>query len=232
MSDQIRVAVCNKRSSCASRRSWDPGQIRRRSAPTWSSHCSAALLNQEICFTKASLFRQPHIVRKSLGACWLALNRSLLRPRSGPGKQTRRSAVRPDMTLRNNAQNKQFIADGASINKKATVGTFYVQKKPNSKSFAGTRDFSPRQFNSHSFHNTRSASGISSQQAIENSRPAYATRTARGPRDAIQSDKKVASRSYAENRPFLDQGKSQKSLNRQNAPLTIEQVRELLNKNK
>ena len=52
------------------------------------------------------------------------------------------------------------------------------------------------------------------------------------PRDLPQSDKKVPSRAYAENRPFLDQGKSQKSLNRQNAPLTIDQVRELLNKNK
>jgi hypothetical protein len=140
--------------------------------------------------------------------------------------------LRPDTTLRNDAQNKQFSADGASINKKATVGTFYVQKKSNSKSFAGTRDFSTQQFNSQPFHGTRSASGISSQQPIGNSRPAYATRTARGPRDAPQSDKKVASRSYAENRPFLDKGRSQKSLNRQNAPLTIEQVRELLNKNK
>jgi hypothetical protein len=140
--------------------------------------------------------------------------------------------LRPDMTLRNKAQNKQFMADGASINKKATVGTFYVQKKSNSKSFTGTRDFSAQQFNAQSFQGTRTASGISSQQAIRNSRPVYATRTARGVRDAAQSDKKVASRSYAENRPFLDQGKSQKSLNRQNAPLTIEQVRELLNKNK
>jgi hypothetical protein len=140
--------------------------------------------------------------------------------------------LRPDMTLRNKAQNKQFIADGASINKKATVGTFYVRKKSNSKSFTGTRDFSAQQFNAQSFQGTRTASEISSQQAIGNSRPAYATRTARGVRDAAQSDKKVASRSYAENRPFLDQGKSQKSLNRQNAPLTIEQVRELLNKNK
>jgi hypothetical protein len=140
--------------------------------------------------------------------------------------------LRPDTTLRNNAQNKQFSADGTSTNKKARVGTFYVKKKSNSKSFPGTRDFSAQQFNSQSFHGTRSASGISSQQAIGNSRPAYATPTARRPRDASQCDKKVASRSYAENRPFLDQGKSQKSLNRQNAPLTIEQVRELLNKNK
>ena len=140
--------------------------------------------------------------------------------------------LRPDTALRNNAQNKKFIADGASINKKATVGTFYVQEKSNSKSFSETRDFSARQFNSQSFHGTRSASGISSQQAVGDSRPAYATRTARDVRDAPQSDKKVASRSYAGNRPFLDQGKSQKALNRQNPPLTIEQVRELLNKNK
>ena len=137
--------------------------------------------------------------------------------------------LRPDTALRNNAQNKQFRADGASINKKATVGTFYVQKKSNSKSYAGTRDFSARQYNSQSFRGIRSASGT--PKAFASSRPAYPTRTARGVRDAAQSDKKVASRSYAENRPFLDKGKSQKSLNRQNAPLTIEQVRELLNKN-
>ncbi len=65
-----------------------------------------------------------------------------------------------------------------------------------------------------------------------NSQYFYANQTARGTRDAPQADKKVATRTYAENRPFLDEGKSQKSLNRQNAPLTIEQVRELLNKNK
>jgi hypothetical protein len=140
--------------------------------------------------------------------------------------------LRPDMTLGNNAQNKQFVADGVSINKKASVGTFYVQKKSDSKSFAGTRDFSARQFKSQSFQGTRSATGISQEQAFGNSHPAYTTQAARRPRDAPQSDKKVASRSYAENRPFLDQGKSQKSLNRQNAPLTIDQVRELLNKNK
>ncbi|OLC29410.1 MAG: hypothetical protein AUH91_00205 [Verrucomicrobia bacterium 13_1_40CM_4_54_4] len=189
-------------------------------------------LNQEICFTKASLFRQPRVVRKSFGACLLVLIvLSCVHAQEQESKLVDR-LLRPDTTLRNNAQNKKFIADGASINKRATVGTFYVQEKSNSKSFSGTRDFSARQFNSQSFHGTRSASGISSQQAVGDSRPAYATRTARDVRDAPQSDKKVASRSYAGNRPFLDQGKSQKALNRQNPPLTIEQVRELLNKNK
>jgi hypothetical protein len=140
--------------------------------------------------------------------------------------------LKPDMTLGNSAQNKKFNADRVSINKQATVGTFYVQEKSNSKTFSGTRDFSTRQFNSQSFHGARSASGVPSQQPIGNSRSVYPAGTARGVRDARQSDKRVASRSYAGNRPFLDQGKSQKSLNRQNGPMTIEQVRELLNKNK
>ncbi len=140
--------------------------------------------------------------------------------------------LRPDMTLQSSEQKKKFIADGTSINKKARVGTFYVEKKSKSKTFSGTRELSTQQFNSRPFHGNRSAFENSSQQAVGNSRLAYPTQSARAPRDASQSDKKVASRAYAENRPFLDQGKSQKSLNRQNAPLTIDQVRELLNKNK
>jgi hypothetical protein len=140
--------------------------------------------------------------------------------------------LRPDMTLQSSEQKKKFIADGTSVNKKASVGTFYVQKKPDSKTFSGTRDFSTQQFNSRSFHGSRSAYKNSSQQTVGNSRAAYPTQTARGARDAPQSDKKVTDHAYAENRPFLGQGKSQKSLNQQNAPLTIDQVRDLLNKNK
>jgi hypothetical protein len=140
--------------------------------------------------------------------------------------------LRPDMTLQSSEQKKKFTADGTSINKKASVGTFYVEKKQDSKTFSKTREFSTRQFNSRPFHGNRSAFEDSSRQAMGNSRFAYPTQTARGSRDAPQSNKKVASRGYAQNRPFLDQGKSQKSLNRQNAPLTIDQVRELLNKNK
>jgi len=140
--------------------------------------------------------------------------------------------LRPDMTLQSSEQKKKFIADGTSINKKARVGTFYVEKKSKSKTFFGTRELSTQEFTSQPFHGSRSAFQNSSQQAAGNSRLAYPTQSARGPRDAPQSDKKVASHAYAENRPFLDQGKSQKSLNRQNAPLTIDQVRELLNKNK
>jgi hypothetical protein len=136
------------------------------------------------------------------------------------------------MSLQSSEQKKKFIADGTSINKKARVGTFYVEKKSRSTTFSGTRELSTQQFNSQPFHGSRSAFENSSQKAVGNSRLSYPTQSARGPRDAPQSDKRLGTRAYAENQPFLDQGKSQKSLNRQNAPLTIDQVRELLNKNK
>lgn len=141
--------------------------------------------------------------------------------------------LKPDMTLQNDAQNKKFTGDGsASVNKRASVGTFYVHQKPRSKNFAGTRDFSTTQFYSQTYRGGRTAHEASSQQTPANSKAPYANQSARGVRDAPQAGKKVGSRAYAGTRPFLDQGKSQKSLNRQNEPLTMEQVRELLNKNK
>ena len=136
------------------------------------------------------------------------------------------------MTLQNVAQNKKFSGDSSvSINKRANVGTFYVHQKSSSKKFSGTRDFSTTQSYSQTYRGGRTAY-VSSQQTFANSKATFANQTAAGVRDAPQSGKKVASRAYAGNRPFLDEGKSQKSLNRQNESLTIEQVRELLNKNK
>ena len=140
--------------------------------------------------------------------------------------------LKPDMSLQNSEQSKKFIADGTSINKKANAGTFYVEKKSKSKTFSGTRELSTQQFNSRPFPGSLSAPENSSRQAVGKSRVPYPTQSARGLRDAPQSDKRVTSGAYAGNRPFLDQGKNQKSLNQQNAPLTIDQVRELLNKNK
>jgi hypothetical protein len=141
--------------------------------------------------------------------------------------------LKPDMTLQNDAQNKKFGGDGSTfINKRANVGSFYIHQKPRSKNFGGTRDFSTTQFYSKTYQGGRTAHEASSQQTLANSKAPHANQTARGVRDAPQSGKKVASRAYAGNRPFLNEGTNQKSLNRQNEPLTIEQVRELLNKNK
>ena len=141
--------------------------------------------------------------------------------------------LKPNMTLQNDAQNKKFSGDGsASINKRANVGTFFFHQKSSSKNYSGTRDFSTTQFYSQTYRGRRSAYAVSSQQTVANSKAPYGSQAARGVRDAPQSGKKVASRAYAGNRPFLNEGTNQKSLNRKNEPLTIEQVRELLNKNK
>jgi hypothetical protein len=140
--------------------------------------------------------------------------------------------LKPDMTLQNDAQNKKFNGDGsASINKRANFGTFYFHQKSSSKKFSGTRDFSTTQFYSQTYRGGRTAY-VSSQQTLANSKATYANQTARDVRDAPQSGKKVASRAYAGNRPFLNEGTNKKSLNRHKEPLTIEQVRELLKKNK
>ena len=140
--------------------------------------------------------------------------------------------LKPDMALQNDAQNKKFGGDGsASINKRAHIGSFYVHQKPSSKNYSGTRDFSTTQFYSQTYRDGRTYD-VSSQQTLANSKAAYGSQTSRGVRDAPQSGKKVASRAYAGNRPFLNEGTNQKSLNRKSEPLTIEQVRELLNKNK
>jgi hypothetical protein len=140
--------------------------------------------------------------------------------------------LKPNMDLHNDAQNKKFLADGASIDKRANVGTYYIHRKTRQKSFSATGEFTTQQFNSQSFRSKRNTFAVSPHQNVQTSQPSYANQSARGVRNAGQSDKKVATRDYAENRPFLDQGKSQKSLNQQNAPMTIDQVRELLNKNK
>jgi hypothetical protein len=141
--------------------------------------------------------------------------------------------LKPNMALQNDAQNKKFVGDGsASINKRANVGTFYIHQKTHSKNFGGTRDFSTTQFYSQTYHGKRTAYEVSSQQTLTNSKSSYANQTARGVHEASQSEKKVSSHAYAGNRPFLGQGTNQKQLNKKNEPLTIEQVRELLNKNK
>ena len=172
-------------------------------------------------------------MRTSLAVCVLLTAASSCVNAQDQEKKLVDRLLKPDMALQNDAQNKKFIGDGsASMNKRANLGTFYVHQKPRSKDFSGTRDFSTTQFYSQTYRGGRTAHEVSSQQTVANSKAAYANQTARGVSDASQSGKKVASRSYAGNRPFLDQGTNQKSLNRKNEPLTIEQVRELLNKNK
>jgi hypothetical protein len=136
--------------------------------------------------------------------------------------------LRPDMSLHSTEQNKKFVADKTSVNKNAPVSAFYLQRKSSEKTFDGTRDFSSQSFNDQRPARTKSAD-LPSRTEIPNS--AYPT-AAKAVKRANDAGKQKKTNDYAGNRPFLEEGKSQKSLSRKNPPMTIEQVRELLNKNK
>ena len=215
-------------------RAWDENNEKHRDGRVGAPHLpdAAAWHPYQICFTNKPPFRQPRVVRTSF-AVWALVTTALCCVRAqDQEKKLVDRLLKPDMTLQNEAQNKKFVGDGsASITKRANIGTFYVHQKPRSKTFGGTKNFSTAQFYSQTYRGRRTAYEVSSQQTIVNSKASYASQTARVS-DAPQSGKQVASHAYAGNRPFLDEGKSQKSLNRHNDSLTIEQVRELLNKNK
>jgi hypothetical protein len=140
--------------------------------------------------------------------------------------------LNPDMTLANSAQNKKFTSDRKAADKPANVGTFYVQQKPTPKTYAGTRQFAARQFQSRAFAPGQKTANTSSRTEVQNAARSPATSGVRGVRETHDTRKVVASRNYSGQQPFLGRGKSQKSLDRQNPPMTIDDVRELLNKNK
>lgn len=139
--------------------------------------------------------------------------------------------LKPDMSLQNSAQNKQFRADGESINKRATVASFYFENKSKPRTFSETRDFRSARFDTRAFLEGKRRNSSSDKPA--NSISTFSGASLQHPvRDAYDHDKTVKGRDFADQHPFLDRGKSQKYLSRQTPPMTIEQVRELLNKNK
>lgn len=141
--------------------------------------------------------------------------------------------LKPDTTLQNSAQNKRFVARPVAIEKKAAPGSFFIARKPAIKRFGGAREFPTNELATPHFHDggaivsTASHPQIAKQPAILNS-----TTKPFAARNAWDSDRKIASTTFAGSRVFLDKGKSQKAISQHDTPLTIAQVRELLNKNK
>jgi hypothetical protein len=134
------------------------------------------------------------------------------------------------MELGNSAQNKKFTADRVNALKRANVRAAYVAQRPVGNTFSRTRDFSATKFNSWAFNaSTNRTTKVSTQRLV----PASIYRTSALTTRALPgAEKKEQGGAYTGNKPFLDRGKSQKSLDRKSEPMTIDQVRELLNKNK
>jgi len=134
--------------------------------------------------------------------------------------------LNPDTKLSNPDQNKKFNGGMEAPTRSASTKTFYVSEKKLSKSFLSDRKAPTTTFSTRNY--------VAKTATLPASPPmkGFETKKARDISTSSASTKKYATRDYADNRPFLGQGKSQKALHAQDRPLTIDEVRELLNKNK
>lgn len=140
--------------------------------------------------------------------------------------------LKPNMSLVNSAQNKQFRTDGVSVAKRAPSRSFNTGNKSLAKPFAGERAFSPQQFTARPFQAGDRTANVSNRSAPIKTDIVYVASAADSTRVAPENGHSLAATPFAGDRPFLGRGKSQKALSARDTPLTIEQVRELLNKNK
>lgn len=141
--------------------------------------------------------------------------------------------LKPNTSLANSAQNKKFVATGGgSFDKRAPSKSFYSPEKTLTRTFTGEQAFTPQQFAARHFRAGDSAAYLSTRSQLTKNDRIINTPPAPGVRVAPESAATTPVREFAGNRPFLARGKSQKALQAHNRPLTIEQVRELLNKSK
>jgi hypothetical protein len=140
--------------------------------------------------------------------------------------------LRPDMSLVNSAQNKQFGVGEISGAKRVSPKNFHTPDRSLGKSFAAGRAFSTGQFDAPHFQAGDRAANTSARSQPAKPGPVHVVAAADSTRIAPENGSTLPAQPFAGNRPFLDRGKSQAALSARDTPLTIEQVRELLNKNK
>jgi hypothetical protein len=141
--------------------------------------------------------------------------------------------LKPDMSLQNHQQDKQFTGGGSVTVKQARTKSFFFFKRRPEKEFpAGS-------FNAKEFSGTRvsqyqkAEAYVTTKRRIPKADVPYSTAAFASVREATDANKSVDIPEFgAATRPYLGRGKSQKALSQQDRPLTIDQVRELLNKNK
>jgi hypothetical protein len=139
--------------------------------------------------------------------------------------------LRPNMSLVNSAQNKQFGTAGSYPAGQVQVKSFFTPDKSFGKSFAAGRAYSARPFATRHFQPGDTV--INPERAqLAKTDAVHLPAATEGTRVAPENGSSLAAPSFSGSRPFLGRGKSQKALSARDTPLTIEQVRELLNKNK
>ncbi|MFL6583680.1 MAG: hypothetical protein ACJ8KU_04105 [Chthoniobacterales bacterium] len=141
--------------------------------------------------------------------------------------------LRPNMTLSNADQTKHFYSErGQTTSSSARVKTFDTREDTQPKQFPERRSFFARVFGTHSLQHSAAKADLSTRSDTAANVRSVNPPDSRLPRQSADQSRLVASRDYAVTHPFVERGKSQKFLNQQNPPLTVDQVRELLNRNK
>jgi hypothetical protein len=141
--------------------------------------------------------------------------------------------LRPDMTLANSAQNKKFTDTGGTpIDQKFVAKSFYVGNERTTKSFTGEKNFSAKGYATKKFTHAERVANTRANAELTNANAEFPTRKSSLIRTASDEDKVAMTQDYADSRPFLAKGTRQKILSQENKPLTIDEIRELLNKSK
>ncbi|CAN5515415.1 hypothetical protein BH18VER1_BH18VER1_01400 [soil metagenome] len=141
--------------------------------------------------------------------------------------------MRPNMSLQNTAEGKQFVSKKATTRKSVPTKTFQYSERRWGKSYAGMRKIQPGQFHTTTSRYQSTQATLRTRNEMLEKRSSYNSSAYAGVRAASDATRKFDGSEFNEaDRKFLVQGKSQKSLSAKDEPLTIEQVRELLNKNK
>ncbi|PYI88423.1 MAG: hypothetical protein DMF03_10685 [Verrucomicrobia bacterium] len=134
--------------------------------------------------------------------------------------------LKPDTRLQNPQQTKSFSQQRTISTNSGATRSFYIAEKKLSRNFVADRQFATTSYSSRNFE-TKAATQTKVQDTST-----FSTRAAREVPVTTNGSKKFSTRDFGSARPFLARGKSQKSLDAHHHPLTIEEVRELLNKNK
>lgn len=139
--------------------------------------------------------------------------------------------LRPNLSLSNPAQDKKFEGTGTtSINKTFVAKSFSSDNARLTKEFAGSKSFTSREFAAQKFSRSEKAALAKANAEAAFARVQFQTEESSLVRNSSAQGKAVKTSDYPDERPFRGKGTRQDILSKQNQPLTIEQVRDLLNK--
>lgn len=160
----------------------------------------------------------------------LVLTTAAVRAQDQEGKMMDRM-MRPNMELANPAQNKKFTAvEGTSVDKKFDAKQFYAGHEPVTKSFLGARSFLSKAFGTGKYARAEAAANYRKNADLAFASTQFQTNKSALVKESSFAKKSSATRDYAENKPFLAEGTRQKQLSEQSHAMTIDEVRDLLNK--